>query len=194
MLDFAKWHIQINDQTRFKFDSHNHFLEKLQSFHSISAYPSLCPPTLHTTSSCDRGPNSKVHRDFMFRKLTLCSILKPLSHEIDISWIRFHASPLIGWPRWISTFWDLSYWHFQTLTIRISHLTFSEMTFSMLILRHASLWNRWPRSFHNFSFRESSWLCPLTTPFCKSAKCWSVSTYSPPSYTLTLDKMHMVGF
>jgi hypothetical protein len=47
--------------------------------------------------SCDRGPNSWVLHDFTFRDFTfcesrLCSMLKPLTHEIMIYQIKCHMS------------------------------------------------------------------------------------------------------
>jgi hypothetical protein len=37
------------------------------------------------TAGCSHGPNSHVHCDFAFCELTLCSMLKYLSHEIAIA-------------------------------------------------------------------------------------------------------------
>jgi hypothetical protein len=136
------------------------------------------------TAGCDHGPNSQARCDFVFRELAPCSMLKPLTREIVISWIRCHTSPLIGQPRRISTFRDINtlrpwtidisgYQHIGTSDHRhfgTSAIAFQDsglrallhaktlkhkIVISLIWLPRAPLVGRL-RSFHDFTFRESS--------------------------------------
>jgi len=170
MFDSMKWPIYINGRIFIELDDHDHFLEQSKPPATQQAFSLYLWPYFHMTIGCDRGPNSETRRDFFFHELTLCSLLKPLSHEITISWIKCHASPFIIRPIWILTLWDLNYHHFGTSAVDIYHLRFFELDFAMLILCHVSLCDEQPRSFYDLAFRESSWLYPLTTPFPESTK------------------------
>jgi hypothetical protein len=47
----------------------------------------------HMTLGSDCEPSPQARCNFTFHEIVVCSMLKTLSHEIVISWIRCHASP-----------------------------------------------------------------------------------------------------